>query len=419
MAQARRSGARLARVHAAVGAVCLAMCLSGCRQAGTATPSPWPVQAIDRAPTHNLADRCVERFDPKIDYFPEKVTVTHAASFRVSYHGHYKLLEFTPQIGSQEVVRYLLVQCGTPVPADVGDARVVRVPVRRFVSTKVEVSTAIARLGIVDRLVGVSSMRPIVVPEIVERHRHGEIEEVGVGTHSTIELAMAVAPEVVFTFYSAFADANIHARLWEAGVVGVPLGDHFEATPLGRAEWMKFLALFFNVERRASDEFAGVAERYEDLRRLTKTVAVRPKVLLGGPSTRTRWALNGGRNYMARMIEDAGGQYVWTSDSQRSLDLADVEQVYELSASASHWIAYPTGARTLAALVDDEPRLQHFGAVRRDGVFFYDKGRTPTGGYPQANDSVARPDATLADLIRILHPELLPAHALTYHYQVH
>jgi iron complex transport system substrate-binding protein len=148
-------------------------------------------------------------------------------------------------------------------------------------------------------------------------------------------------------------------------------------------------------------------------------VTVRPRVLLGGPSSRTRWALNGGRNYMARMIEDAGGRYVWATESMRSLDLADVEQVYELSAAADYWIGYPTGARSVAALVGEEPRLHHFGPVRRNGVYFYDKGRTATGGYPQANDSVARPDATLADLIRILHPEILPQHALTYHYQVH
>jgi iron complex transport system substrate-binding protein len=388
-----------------------------CRRAEAAAPSSWPTQPLLAQPAHNLTDRCVGNFEASLDYFPEKATVSQATSFRVAYHRHYKVVDFVPQIGSQEVIRYLLVQCGAPAP-DMPGARVVRVPVRRFVSTKVEVAGAIARLGIVDRLVGVNSMRPIVVPEIVERYRRGQIEEVGTGTHSTIELAMAVVPDIVFTFYSAFADANVHTRLWEAGVVGVPLGDHFEATPLGRAEWMKFMALFFNVEGRATEAFDAVAARYGRLRKTAAGTHSRPGVLLGGPSTRTRWALNGGRNYFARLIEDAGGRYVWTSDSSRSLDLADFEQVFEAGTGADYWLAYVSGARTVAAIVDDEPRLRAFGPVVRRGVYYNDKGRVATGGYPLANDSVARPDELLADLIRILHPELMPDQTLTYHYKV-
>jgi iron complex transport system substrate-binding protein len=391
---------------------------SACRRAEARAPTSWPLAQVNVPLPHNLTDRCVDAFSPRIDYFPEKSVITDAVSFRVTYHGHYKLVEFVPQIGSQEVVRYLLVQCGTPMPADTGDAQIVQVPVRRFVSAKVEIADAVARLGLVDRLVGVSSIRPITVPEILERHRRGAIEEVGTGTHSTIELAMATVPDIVFTFYSAFADSNIHTRLWEAGVVGVPLGDHFEPMPLGRGEWMKFIALFFNAEARANDEFAAVASRYQALKQRTSNVTERPAVVLGGPSTRTRWMLNGGRNYFAQLIADAGGRYVWPSDSSRSLDLADIEEVYHLSADADYWLAQVSAARTIAGLVGEEPRLRFFGPVRAGRVYYNDKGRTDTGGSPFSNASVSRPDALLADLIRILHPELSAEHDLAFHYRV-
>lgn len=406
-----------ARLTAAV-LVAIVISATACSRAEVAQPVPWPLVEA-RAPIEtNLTGQCVAAYDPQVDYFPDKATITEAVSFRVTYHGHYKVVDFAPRIGSHEVVRYLLVQCGTPLPAGYADARVVRVPVSRFVSTKVEVADAFARLGVVDRLVGVNSMRPIVVPEILARYRAGQIAEVGTGTHSTIELAMAVMPDLVFTFYSAFADSNIHARLWEAGVVGVPLGDHFEPTPLGRSEWIKFLALFFNAERRASEEFEGLAARYRALQQRAASVGDRPAVILGGPSSRTRWGLNGGQNYLARLIEDAGGRYVWNSDSMRSLDLADIEQIYELSAEASAWIGNATGARTLDALVDDDPRMRAFGPVARRAVFNSDKGRTSTGGYPLANESITRTDALLADVMQILHPELLPARELAFHYAI-
>jgi iron complex transport system substrate-binding protein len=406
------------RASLVIGALALAATsTTGCRRAEAASPEPWPSVDVTQPLARNLTAECVgtAAYDPGIDYFPDKTSVAHAVSFRVSYHGHYKLVEFEPQIGSREIIRYVLVQCGTPAPPGYLGARVVRVPVKRFVSTKVEASDAFARLGIVDRLVGVSSIRPIVVPEIVARYAAGGIAEVGTGTHSTIELAMAVVPDIVFTFYSAFADANLHAKLWEAGVVGVPLGDHFEPTALARSEWIKFLAVFFNAEQRATGQFERTVSAYRRLQERTASVSSRPGVVVGGLSSRTRWGLNGGQNYLARLIEDAGGRYVWTTDSTRSLDLADVEQVYDLSADAEVWIGAPSAARTFDVLIGEDPRLRYFGPVMRHRVYRNDKGRTRTGGYRLANETLTRPDVLLADVIRILHPALLPDYALNYH----
>ena len=117
-----------------------------------------------------------------------------------------------------------------------------------------------------DQLVGVASINGIAVPEILDRYHRGHVREVGSGTHSSIELALALDPDVVFTFYSAFADSNTHPKLWDVGITGVPLADHFEPTPLGRSEWMKFVALFFNQERRAEEVFSAIAERYDRMR---------------------------------------------------------------------------------------------------------------------------------------------------------
>lgn len=408
---------RVAVLTLAMAAAAIAS-LPGCRRAEAAARTPWPQAVVSTALESNLTDICVRDYDPALDYFPDKVLTSESTSFRVSYHKNYKLLEFLPQIGSHEVIRYALVQCGTPVPSDLTNVTVVNVPVRRFVSAKVEVADVIARLGIVDRLVGVSSMRPIVVPEILAKHATERIEEVGTGTHSTIELAMAVVPDIVFTFYSAFADSNIHQRLAEAGVIGVPLGDHFEPTALGRSEWMKFMALFFNVERRANEEFEGVRSRYRALQQLTVHISDRPAVILGAPSSRTRWGLNGGRNYLARMVEDAGGRYVWNTDSMRSLDLADIEQIYDLAGTAAFWIVSYSGSSSLNGLVNDDPRMRRFGPVANRGVYNGDKDRTSTGGYRLANETVSSPDVLLADLIHILHPSLLPGHELAYHYRL-
>ena len=231
-------------------------------------------------------------------------------------------------------------------------------------------------------------------------------------------MALAVSPNIVFTFYSAFADSNTHPKLWDVGITGVPMADHFEPTPLGRSEWMKFMALFFNREREAEAQFAEVEERYVRLAAVAADVERRPPVILGWPSTRQQWSLNGGRNYVARMIADAGGAYVWESASMRSLDLADYEKVFDLAGGVDRWIGNQLGHQRLHTLVGSNPQLRQFGPVERDQVFNNELGRIPSGATPMATESLERPDAVLADLIRILHPELLPDHALRYYYEL-
>jgi iron complex transport system substrate-binding protein len=389
----------------------------GCRQTDALPPAAWPM-AIVGTPRANLTRTCVDDHAAGVDYFPDKVTVGHARSFRVSYHGSYKVIEFVPDIGSQETVRYVLVQCGAPVPDDVGRAHVVQVPVRRFVLAKPEFASLVTQFEILDELVGVSSIVPIADPQILNRHRRGDVHEVGSGTHSSIELALAVRPDVVFTFYSAFADSNTHPKLWDVGILGVPLADHFESTPLGRSEWMKFVALFFNRERQAELEFAAIESRYQQLSAAAARVARRPAVLLGWPNTRQQWALNGGRNYVAQMIADAGGKYVWDSPSMRSLDLTDYERIFDLGGRSDGWFGNHLGHRRLSTLVGSYPQLRLFGPLARAEVFNNERGRLPSGATPMATESLARPDAVLADLIHILHPELMRGHALRYYYEL-
>jgi iron complex transport system substrate-binding protein len=402
----------------AVCAVALLLCGTGCRQSDALPPAAWPAARVDSPPERNFTQSCVDGFEPAIDYFPDKVTVGHARSFRVSYFQHYKIIDFVPDIGSAETARYVLVQCGTPVPAGFSGAHIVQVPVKRFVLAKLEFASAVEQLGVTGQLVGVSSINPISVPAILDRYRDGLVKEVGSGTHSSIELALAVDPDIVFTFYSAFADANTHPKLWDVGITGVPLADHFEPTPLGRSEWTKFVALFFNQERRAGEEFAAIEARYERMRALAAAAATRPPVVLGWAESRHLWALNGGRNYVARMIEDAGGRYVWNSASMRSIDLIDFERIYDLGGPAEAWMGNQIGHRTLSSLVGHDPRLRHFGPVERQAVYNNDRGRLPSGAFPLANESLARPDAVLADMIHLLHPELLPDHRLAYYYEL-
>lgn len=406
------------RAVAALAAGLVAVATSACRQVDAVAPITWPARATHLPLVSNLTDHCPDVFEAGADYFPQKAVIRHAGAFTVTYHGHYKVVEIAPHIGEGETTRFVLVQCGTPVPHDVADAHVVTVPIARAVLAKTELAEALDALQVVDRLVGVASILPIATKSILERHRQGLVQEVGSGTHSSIELAMGVAPDVVFTFYSAFADANMHPKLLDVGIAGVPVADHFEATPLGRAEWVKLLAHFFNAEGTANTMFDAVEARYTALRARAAGVAHRPAVMLGWPNTRIEWALNGGRNFAARLVADAGGRYVWDSDSRRSLDLAPFERVFDLGGTTDVWLGRSLGTASRERLLSWSPQLARFGPVARGAIWTDDKGRLPSGATPIGVEAFGRPDLLLADMIAILHPALMPGHELRYHERV-
>ena len=65
---------------------------------------------------------------------------------------------------------------------------------------------------------------------------------------------------------------------------------------------------------------------------------------------------------------------------------------------------------------DRDTRYTHFKAFKVDEVYNYNKRLGPTGGYDFFESAYTRPDRVLADLIFILHPELLPDYD-TYYFQ--
>ena len=78
-----------------------------------------------------------------------------------------------------------------------------------------------------------------------------------------------------------------------------------EPTPLGRAEWIRFQALFFGKEESADSLFWQTVKAYEKIKALTQQVKERPSVVTEKKYGAV-WYLPGGKSYMAHFLEDAG-----------------------------------------------------------------------------------------------------------------
>ena len=116
------------------------------------------------------------------------------------------------------------------------------------------------------------------------------------------------------------------------------------------------------------------------------------------------WYMPSTRSVIARLIEDAGGDYIYKENETNGSLPVGMETAYRLLREADVWIE--TGqCASLADLLAVNPRFAEAKAVRTGQVYNNNRRLTPGGGNDYWESAVVRPDVVLRDLIRILHPE--------------
>lgn len=366
----------------------------------------------------NIARGCVGAYEPSKDYFPDKVTVEDAVNFSVTYHRSYKVVGVRDAAGASTVERYVLVQCGAPPPTLAGDlagAQVVTVPISSLYSASPTHLSMLVDLGRLDVLTGVPQMKQLSGQEILERAKSGQVREFAPLSVVDAELVVSQHPGLFMTGGTASAPLAV---IRSAGIPVVKNNDWLEPTALGRAEWLKFVALFLNEERPAQRLYGDVKTRYRNLSARATAVADDAKpVVMTGRGTRGNFVIAGGRSYVAALIGDAGGRYVWADNAAQGSVTIDLETQLRRATNADIWIN-GGGWQNLATMVRDEPRYGEFKAYRAKQVWVYERRVTPAGGNDYWSRSASHPDVVLADLVKIFHPSFVAEHQFEWYMQV-
>jgi iron complex transport system substrate-binding protein len=380
------------------------------------------IVAAERAPVRraaNLTARCVDRFESSIDYFPDKMTIEDAATFSVDYRKSYKVVTVNEPYAGGPPERYVLVQCGTPPPVLAGElagAQVVTVPITSLFVFSTTHLSLVADLGRVDVLTGVARRDAVPDEQAEARIKAGKLVEFAkLGLVIDVERVVTARPSLLMAGGTSTPTLGV---IKAAGVPVVANTEWLEPSALGRAEWVKYMALFLNEERRATVSYSGMKERYRSLsaRALARAEPERPLVMTGR-STRGLFTIAGGRSYVAALIKDAGGRYVWADNTSAASASIDLEAQVQRAANADVWIN-GGGWKNLPAMLDDEPRYAAFKAYRQGQVWVYERRQTPAGANDYWSRSVTRPDLVLADLVKIFHPRLTPEHVFEWYMPV-
>lgn len=373
-----------------------------------------PVIAQDTVLDRNPTD-CVTDYNPDVDYFPDKVTFTEAQNVQVEYFNHYKVVTV---IGSSQSYDYVLVQCGTPAPEPdlfPEGTQFVEVPAGDIISLSTTFLPGIAQLGLAGRVVGLDSLLYTSTPEIRERIDEGEIIEVAPNFELNLELVLDAEPDLVM---SDDFDPGRLAQLIDAGIFTAVNTDYLEVTPLGRAEWFKYIALFYNAEAEAEALFEDIVREYEAARELAATVPAteRPVVLWNVFSSFSEvWSIPGEDTYAGTLIQDAGGLIALGDEAESGSALLSFEAVYEGALDADIWVINLFNARTVDDLLAQDERYADFAAVQTGNVWNNDLDVNENGGNNYFELGVTNPHLVLQDLVAMFHPEMLPEHEFHFY----
>lgn len=273
-------------------------------------------------------------------------------------------------------------------------------------------------IGCTERVVGVSGIDFIYNSRVREAASEGRVHDVGHDSNINFELLLTLRPDVVLIYGVAGENGVANAKLDELNIPYLYLGDYVEESPLAKAEWTVVVAEILGVRERGEELFAGIENRYLELRkRVEESASERPTVMFNTPY-RDTWYMPSSRSYAVRIVEDAGGQYVYDGNHGTASQPIDLEQAYVLTREADYWINVGQYA-TLEDLRRDNPRFVGAKAVREGRVYSSDRRATAKGGSDFWESAVVNPDVVLRDLVAILHPELnLVSEELTYYKRI-
>ncbi|RJK96365.1 ABC transporter substrate-binding protein [Vallicoccus soli] len=358
------------------------------------------------------AERCIGDFDPAADYVPDTGGVQDAEGFTLSDERSYQVLTVEQPYPGGSPESYVLVRCGAPDPeltGDLADAPRIEVPVRSLYSASTTHLPMLEEVGALGVLTGVADGGLVTSPAVNERLEAGTTTAYAAGGTVDTESVVAADPDVLVT--GGYDDAA-YPVLREAGVPVLADSEWLEPTPLGRAEWVKVFGALTGRQEEAAQAYERVKDAYEGTRALAE--GAEPVEVLPGSTYEGTWYVPGGGSYLSRLLADAGGTTAWADDPSTGSLPVPLEEVVAEAGDAPVWLVTDDWATTADALAAD-PRYAELAALRDGGLWTSAKVVGPGGGSDFYERGVARPDLVLADLVHVLHPELLPEHGTTFY----
>lgn len=295
--------------------------------------------------------------------------------------------------------RYVLVPAEDSLPDDLPEGTLVRTPVKNALVYSSVHTSLLRELGALGAVRGVVDKQYFNDSTIAAGLAAGTITDCGNSMNPTVERVIEMQPDAILL--SPYQDAS-YGQIAKMDIPIIECADYLEYDPLGRAEWVKFYGELMGKRAEADSLYNAVVNAYNNIKALAAGAETRPTVVTEMVINGI-WNVPGGQSYMARIIHDAGGEYLWADDTNTGSLALDFNQVLAVAQNADYWFIKWTNITSLKDLQGAYDLNKEMSAFKNKRVYVCDTDKT------RFFDCIPfHPELLLREYAAILHPETFP-----------
>ncbi len=348
-----------------------------------------------------------------------KIEISKAERFNLEKKNGYTILTImNPWQGAKDLNQvYYLVDRGNKIPALMDTSLVILVPVKKIICMSTTHVAMISALGEEKTISGMSGTGLIYDRNLAGRFGKGLISDVGYEANLNKEMILKIAPELIMMYGIGSESSSYIGKIKELGVKVVFNADYLEKDPLSKVEWIKVFGAFYCKENLADSIFNSEAKKYNDLKTyINQKITYRPKVLLGLPFKDT-WYISPGNSFVSKLINDAGGDYIWQNTKSEISMPMGIENVYLRALTADFWLNIGS-VRTKDEISIVDQRLTALPCFKKGNLYNNNNRTTKEGGNDYWESGSIYPHRILKDIATILHPDLFSGEELFYYRKI-
>ncbi len=295
---------------------------------------------------------------------------------------------------------YILVEKSKPLPEELPRGSIVRTPINKALIYSSVHCSVFNELDASQSIAGVCDIKYINLDFIKERKANNSLTNCGSSLNPDIEKIIDLNPDAILL--SPFENSGGYGRIEKLEIPIIECADYVETSPLGRAEWIKFFGLLTGKEKEANLIFSKIEEEYNSIKEKARQTKKRPTVITE-MKYNSAWYVPGGQSTIARLLADAGADYIFKFTKGSGSVPLSFETVLDKGHNADFWlIKYnQKSEKTYSEIAADYAPYCNFAAWKNKKIYACN-----TAYVRYYEDTPFHPEKLLNDLACIFHPEL-------------
>ena len=302
--------------------------------------------------------------------FAREEELQYATEFTLThYEGGYK--EFT--VNTLTNKKFLIVPEGKSVPEGLDSSTVIlKQPLNKMCLNSAGMVSLVDAIGGLKNIATVGSEADSwYIENVISMMKSGEIKYSGSYRAPDFEMLTKEGIQLEIDSTMLLNNPDVMEKYDELEIPFFVESSSREGHPLGRVEWVKLFGALLGLEDRANSYFNEQVDKLNAVTAAEKTGKTVAMFYLSTDAQKV-YARNGG-DYMAQMIELAGGTYIMAdvAPEKSGTTAATLEEVYARCVDADYlfYVNFALKFDSIDEMVSQLPLLADFKAVKEGRVY--------------------------------------------------